>query len=1630
MNRDGSPLSEEDKRKFLKSGKTSPVHSEDSGVTSDLSPTEVCGEVDCTKDNKMQNDPEMSGRPHSNSLTKESTGAEVVFFPCIDECPDLEEKLKEFVSSIFFVLDGKRLTGHLKELIECSLFVLHLRKKTMLVWILIQTCFEGLCSASVILVYPRVKNPTLRRVESMSIKPGSSMGKETKIRAGVLKHNYTTNGLQELADPVVKTALNPADIIDKYRECILNYSKFKLAAVIELEACLKACRFLIQQRVSFDVHVQKLKLSHLRVYLERYCTMDYQSFYSTPYRPQRVSSSSSPYLYDGLASTPERPVFLSPSTLLQSANRPGFNTSPLYTGFQSPLGYSPSYLSPLHQHQPLDLSNSIEKLKPNRISAFSSPNDSLYLQRLKSNPMFQDLQTLLVQECLHMQVPTNLINTSWNSTSLKVPGIVDNGATVYSLHLKLQERLLSLRTDPTVTSKALELEADYSCEVGKIEVSRYQGLCSAGTSESARQKVNSTCDEKRLGLIKEVHRHVDTLVRRLNANDSGLCAVVNSPGSRCSSRSGSDRCSPDIPSQDSGILSDESLPEFPSTNKTESGHIFSQKPATSIDNSNASVNFSAVRHLQFNKQTVSDWITSPENIIPVTSPDSTHQGISSTVIIQRETTKNGSLHMDLNNLKECRSNLKCLSDRKSFDGQNNNVDTSPEGISKAQNLKEKVQDNHDIEKKSPKNQKDSKNRLLTPEATIVLTNWYDAHLRYPYPSDLEVKQLSDDSGLSEKQVKKWMANKRVRCFNTLSISGNQHPIKLKYKGKGKQQQNENARPNYQQLTIEARDILNQWYEGHHYDPYPLDEEKEELAEKCGISVGQIRSWFANKRSRANNTRKQIPNYFIEKFPEYTPHVHMKLLQAADFLQNVVYINIQSTDEDKIDRYCTLSQLYSQLGFLRKAAFFRRIAAMQCVTPQNPRPNWQQCYHLMMQSLEGYKLIFDIKDIPDVPTYGWPIVQYRVLNELIYSAKRMGNIPLAIRHSTFLLQTLHKHLSCPEKSEIVSSLESLTARCEGTTQALALDNGVILPPLPLTEIPHVRSFRLVPAAPHLEPVKIVSKSASAEKDLFIYTPLSIGSNSTPEKTNKVDFRWVAKDLCEVHLQVFNPMPEELKITQMGLLIEGVEMEMYPSNPVIPAESGPYLVKMLCRPKSHGELNILGYTTLVYGVHSNCRLKDIPHLHETQSKVEIIPPLPNVQVKSSFPQSAMFITESDGANVVTTASASLYAGQSEECLITVHNTSVQPVERVQVKLRCKSEEKMYFSKIFNWCSDNIESQLPIQSSKKMCFSVCVSGHSDFLLSSFSKHSSTSAGSEVSENTSAVIKDTVVHKCFETTLQIQYSGGEGLKSGFCRICSIAFTVDILPSVIFVNWDVLPAESPDHCVLVFDVKNVSGHQIEVQYTTDQNVILELEEVRRVSVQVERCIFPPEPEPSVDLKNTVIKHIGHSNHYSQFLASFVDIRWNIPSETCCGKASIEHLKWTNEQLELISVSRVSWDIRINDEMYTDTCNPEVLVGRLMLLDVNLTLKEDLEASEGELEVSCCSKVNCEIDSMCTLMGTDSLLVPNVDVSSALKFSTSFLFHVSGHYTLDVKFTVRRTNTESIVFKCYKILLIVDEEDR
>lgn len=76
---------------------------------------------------------------------------------------------------------------------------------------------------------------------------------------------------------------------------------------------------------------------------------------------------------------------------------------------------------------------------------------------------------------------------------------------------------------------------------------------------------------------------------------------------------------------------------------------------------------------------------------------------------------------------------------------------------------------------------------------------------------------------------------------------------------------------------------------------------------------------------------------------------------------VCVFSLQLSEEEKIQRYSVLSELYELIGFHRKSAFFKRVAAMQCVAPTIPEPGWKACYRLLLETLPGYSLSLDPKD---------------------------------------------------------------------------------------------------------------------------------------------------------------------------------------------------------------------------------------------------------------------------------------------------------------------------------------------------------------------------------------------------------------------------------------------------------------------------------------------------------------------------------------------------------------------------------------------------------------------------------------------------------------------------------------------
>ncbi|XP_009946830.1 PREDICTED: trafficking protein particle complex subunit 9, partial [Leptosomus discolor] len=161
-----------------------------------------------------------------------------------------------------------------------------------------------------------------------------------------------------------------------------------------------------------------------------------------------------------------------------------------------------------------------------------------------------------------------------------------------------------------------------------------------------------------------------------------------------------------------------------------------------------------------------------------------------------------------------------------------------------------------------------------------------------------------------------------------------------------------------------------------------------------------------------------------------------------------------SEEEKIQRYSILSELYERIGFHRKSAFFKRIAAMQCAAPSIPEPGWRACYKLLLETLPGYSLSLDPKDFSKGTHRGWAAVQMRLLHELVYASRRMGNPALCVRHLSFLLQTMLDFLSDQEKKDVTQSLESYTAKCPGTMEFITLPDGLKLPPVPFTKLPIV------------------------------------------------------------------------------------------------------------------------------------------------------------------------------------------------------------------------------------------------------------------------------------------------------------------------------------------------------------------------------------------------------------------------------------------------------------------------------------------------------------------------------------------------------------------------------------------------
>ncbi|XP_054564447.1 trafficking protein particle complex subunit 9 isoform X2 [Eptesicus fuscus] len=762
-------------------------------------------------------------------------------------------------------------------------------------------------------------------------------------------------------------------------------------------------------------------------------------------------------------------------------------------------------------------------------------------------------------------------------------------------------------------------------------------------------------------------------------------------------------------------------------------------------------------------------------------------------------------------------------------------------------------------------------------------------------------------------------------------------------------------------------------------------------------------------------------------------IQKRSMEASEFLQNAVYINLrQLSEEEKIQRYSVLSELYELIGFRRKSAFFKRVAAMQCVAPSIAEPGWRACYKLLLETLPGYSLSLDPQDFSKGTHRGWAAVQMRLLHELVYASRRMGNPALSVRHLSFLLQTMLDFLSDQEKKDVTQSLESYTSKCPGTMELITLPDGLSLPPVPLTKLPIVRHVKLLNLPASLRPQKMKSllgQNVSA-KSPFIYSPI-IAHSRGEERSRKIDFQWVQGDVCEVQLMVYNPMPFELRVENMGLLTSGVEFESLPAALSLPAESGLYPVTLVGVPQTTGTISVNGYHTTVFGVFSDCLLDNLPGIKTNGSTVEVIPALPRLQISTSLPRSAHSLQPASGDEISTHVSVQLYNGETQQLVIKLENIGVEPLEKLEVTSRVLASKEKLYGDFLSWKLEEALAQFPLQPGQVATLTVSIQVKLDFscqenLLQDLSDDGISVSGFPLSSPFRQVVRPRVESKAanppegskpgdpshtkaLEAILNFKYSGGPGHVDGYYRDLSLGLRVEVEPSVFFTRVSTLPATSTRQCHLLLDVFNATEHELSLSARGNEELILHAGECQRMAIQVDKFNFESFPEsPGEKGQFASPRQLEEQRQEARGLEinSKLGIRWRIPSLKRTGEASVEGVL-NQLALEHLQLAPLQWDVLVDGQ----PCDCEAAacqVGDPMRLEVRLTNRSPRSVGPFALTVVPFQDLqngvhNYDLHGAVSFVGSSTFYLDAVQPSGQAACLGALLFLYTGDFFLRVR---------------------------
>ncbi|GAV03333.1 hypothetical protein RvY_13774 [Ramazzottius varieornatus] len=644
--------------------------------------------------------------------------------------------------------------------------------------------------------------------------------------------------------------------------------------------------------------------------------------------------------------------------------------------------------------------------------------------------------------------------------------------------------------------------------------------------------------------------------------------------------------------------------------------------------------------------------------------------------------------------------------------------------------------------------------------------------------------------------------------------------------------------------------------------------------------------------------------------------HKGLRQAIFVKMN----NLPANSSEGIDRFLTVASVYEGIGFHRQAALFRLLAADRYVGPNISPSDFLRAYELTMMSLPSYDLALSNRTTNG---RGWPELQAQVMLKLATTCRAQPEVYKRIL--LIILERFVEVLSSGEKEDLIRTLNELMSQSGPPKgEVLTSTPGLKLAVITLTKIPFVHEFFVLPLPVHLQPLQR-PKLARGISGPFLYTPIKSASSlaAAALTADEANFMWVAKEPCAISLHLTNFLPRELKVDNLTIVTENTPFEAAKASMVLPALTNHYLPVLINGiPLEAGTLSILGYSYQVFGMENRCLLSELSHLsgRSIPKAVRVAPSLPQLKVETSLPLCDKIVEFEEP--VVTTANILLYNGQRGKCTVRLSNIGKELVESLSVLVSCADEQLA--ERCISFDSTKLASALPIKPGAIAEVELDIWAAMSFLV----KPEDPAGGPQ----------------SFQFIVRIDYSGGPGLLKDFYRLLSVAFFVEVLPSVMIRECSILADDDSEHFFLVVDFENRTDEEIEVFYPPEKKMLIIGKDRARVPALTGKIPVKPDATLQEQVRDR--------------MAQDVQLTWKFVDKDARGHCWIGDLMWKDHEIDVVSLPPVLAKFR-KDKMYLGLgCS--VQVGEYFNLDVELTnrfssplrggLKVDLEFREESHE--------------------------------------------------------------------------------